>query len=134
MSEAKQQLDIYNPAEFYAALGLLTVLSLQHREAELDSHFELAGHQGENNATFVVSSEAGVRIEPVMDDLAQAKAVPDTSANVWNNPQENPQLVCPVILSSDGWSITLDWWLDELRYQTGSLKLWSGNSKPADML
>jgi CRISPR-associated protein Csb3 len=136
MSEVKLQLDIYNPGEFYAALGLLTVFSLQHPEAYIYSHFQLYRHQGESNAAFVISSQADLRVEQVADDLAKANVATDSSANVWRNPKEkNPILVSPVIFSSNGWSITLDWWLDELRYTpNNSLKLWSGNSNPADML
>jgi CRISPR-associated protein Csb3 len=134
MSQFKQPLDIYNPAEFYAALGLLTVFSLQHREATIHSHFEILPHHGENNATFVVSSHADLRPEQVINDLANATVTADKSVNVWRNPKENPMLVSPVTLSSSGWSITLDWWLDELRYETNRLKFWSGNSNPVEML
>lgn len=134
MSEVKQQLNIYNPAEFYAVLGLLTVFSLQHPEADLSSHFEVSEHHGENNATFVVSGHADLHVEQVIGDLANANITVDRSANVWRNHSLNPNLVSPVILSAKGWSITLDWWLDELRYKTNSLKFWSGNSRPVDML
>jgi len=48
MSEVKYQLDIYNPAEFYAALGLLTVFSLEHHNAQLWSHFQVHDHAGES--------------------------------------------------------------------------------------
>jgi hypothetical protein len=136
MSTVKQHLDIYNPGEFYAALGLLTVFSHQHQGADLYSCFDLSGHQGENNAAFIISSDVELRTEQTTEDLANAIVAPDRSANVWSNPKEkNPFLISPVILSSNRWSITLDWWLDELRYRPNNrLKMWSGNSNPADML
>src|SRR5262245_47066607 len=117
MSTVEQRLDVYNPAEFYAALGLLTVFSLQHPKADLSSHFDLSGHQGENNAAFVISSEIDLRREQVTEALRNATVAADRSANVWRNPKENAALISPVIVSSNDWNITLDWWLDELRYR-----------------
>ena len=135
MKQFRHQLDIYNPGEFYAALGLLTVFSLQHRPADLDSHFELLGHQGDNNSELLISSERELRAEDVSDELKTAQVTADTTANIWRNPREKASLSCPVVLSTKRWSIVLDWWLDELRYAPASnLKLWSGNSNPADML
>ncbi len=134
VGEVRHELDIHNPAEFFASLGVLTAFSLQHREAEIYSYFDISGHQGEHNAAFIVDSDAELSVEKVMQDLANAEVIEERSANVWKNRTENPRLICPVMLSANGWTILLDWWLDELRWKPGYLKLWSGNSSPLEMM
>ncbi len=135
MYEVKQPLDIHNPSQFYGALGLLTLISLRQPACDLYSCFEILCHQGESNATFVISGDLDLQLEQVTSELTHAVATADTGANIWKNPKEKPELISPVILSSNGWSIVLDWWLDPLRYETNhALKLWAGNSKPVDML
>src|SRR5579872_460982 len=134
MGIVKSQLDIYNPAEYISALGLLTVFSLQHPGTDILSQFQVAGHLGNDNATFIASCDKDLSLEQVSTDLANADVRVDKTANVWRNPRENPQLVAPVILAASSWSVVLDWWLDDLRYKTNGLKLWSGNSNPVDML
>jgi len=134
MNEIKHELNIYNPAEFFASLGVLTVSGLQHPNADIHSHFAISGHRGESNATLVVRSEALLSLETVVRELANATLVEDKTANVWKNPNENSRLISPVTLKTDTWSITLDWWLDELRWKSSELKFWSGNSRPLEML
>jgi CRISPR-associated protein Csb3 len=129
------KLDVYNPAEFYGVLGVMTVLSLQHPQSDIMSHFEVSGRRGENNATFIVSSDADLSLERVINDLKHATVTEDKSANVWNNKEiTNAAYFTPVTLSSNGWSIVLDWWLDELRYEASGLKCWSGTAAPKTML
>jgi len=134
ISTITHPLDIYNPAEFFASLGLLTALSLQHPDAEMFSHFVISGHQGDHNAVFVIGSLAELSLQQVITDLASAQVNEDRNANVWRNREENPKLISPVIVSANGWSTVLDWWLDDLRWRSGLLKLWSGNSSPLEML
>lgn len=134
MFQIYHSLDIYNPGEFFASLGLLTVFSLQQSEAEMVSHFEISGDEGEDNATFVLDSSAELNMQKAIDDLANSQVQEDTEANVWRNAKVNPRLFSPVILSANGWRITLDWWLDALHWEPSLLKLWSGTSSPLEMM
>jgi hypothetical protein len=129
------KLNIYNPAEFYGVLGVLTVLSLRHLQSDIMSHFEVSGRRGDNNTTFIVSSDADLSLERVINDLKHATVTEDKSANVWNKKEiANAGYFTPVTLSSGGWSIVLDWWLDELRNKASELKCWSGTATPKAML
>src|SRR5579872_6004506 len=134
MTEISHELDIYNPAEYFASLGVLTALGSQYPDANLRSHFVVARHRGERNTTFIVQGEAVLCIGDVANQLATATVVEDKMANVWKNPKGNPKLISPVILKTDKWEIVLDWWLDELRWESNELKFWGGNSNPLEML
>jgi len=135
MSEIELTLNINNPADYYAALGVMTILSLQTRDADIRSHFKIAEHIGQDNSTFVISSDTDFDLDRVFDDLMNTKVEEDKVANVWRNKNiKNPAFVAPATLTAPTWDITLDWWLDDLRHDTSELKCWSGTARPVDML
>ena len=107
------QLDVYNPAEYYAALGLLELFSQQ--DGDVLAHFETAGTTGANS-TFVLR---GVTHLPDLSELT-IKALP----------HDDP-LIAPVILDD---SIELNWWLNQYGTEKSMLKLWAGTTRPVDML
>lgn len=134
MHKITHEFDVYNPAEFFASLGILTAFALQYPQADIRSHFVISAHRGETNAALVISSDVPLYLEKAMSELRTANLTEDKTANVWKNPGLNPKLFSPVIITTASWSITLDWWLDELRMEANDLKFWAGNSTPVDML
>jgi len=100
-----------NPAEFYAACGILELLS--QRDTALLSYFEGDG----NLVDFIVQSEKNI-------------ALPDLKAmNIEALEFEDPY-TAPVMVNG----FRLDWWLDLFKEKANSLKLWAGTTSPKDML
>lgn len=111
--EFRLELDVYNPAEYYAALGLL---ELAARESdELLAHFDSAGTTG-LTSTFVVANLA---------------CLPDLRAISIRALDHSDPLIAPVMLDD---SLELNWWLNNYRTEKSDLKLWAGTSRPVDML
>jgi CRISPR-associated protein Csb3 len=135
---AEIRLDIYNPAQFYAVLGMLTVFSQQHPDTVILSHFQIEHHTGENNAEFVMESEADLILANIIADLRTAKITDEKSVPVSRNEKiKNPTYLLPVNLQGNGWSLLLDWWLDEFQYDVRKnprLKMYAGDSSPLNML
>lgn len=111
--EIKLKLDVYNPAEFYGALGFLELVSWQ--DGDVMSHFESEGSTGANS-TFLLRSK-----DIVLPDLRAIKV----TAQRYKDP-----LTAPVTV--DG--LELNWWLNQFRDDKSSLKMWAGTSRPVDML
>jgi CRISPR-associated protein Csb3 len=110
----KLQLDVYNPAEYYACLGLLELFS--EHDADTVAHFESDGSTGEHS-TFIC--QGNIR----MPDLRAIKvvALPFRDAGT-----------APVVLDN---KFELNWWLNQYRTEKlRDLKLWTGASNPHDML
>jgi CRISPR-associated protein Csb3 len=100
-----------NPAEYFASLGCLELLS--HQDPALLSHFEGEG----NRVSFVVQSEKDIA-------LPELRALP-IAALEFDDPYTAPILVN---------GFRLDWWLDLYKEEASSLKLWAGTTTPAAML
>lgn len=116
--EIKLKLDVYNPAEFYGALGFLELVSRQ--DGDVTSHFESEGATGADS-TFLLHTDK----EIALPDVHAIKVV----AKEYKDP-----LTAPVMVGGVG-GLELNWWLNRFRDDADKrLKLWSGNSKPADML
>jgi CRISPR-associated protein Csb3 len=106
------ELDVYNPAEYYAALGLLELASQQ--DDEVFSHFESDDTTGANS-TFVMTCK---------DVLPDLKALTVTALK-YADP-----LIAPVMVEG----LELNWWMNEFRDRKSNLKLWAGTTRPVDML
>jgi CRISPR-associated protein Csb3 len=111
--EFRLQLDVYNPAEYYAALGLLELATRDDDEAF--ARFDTAGTTGATS-TFVLENVAR---------LPDLRAI---SIRALDHP--NP-LIAPIMLDD---TIELNWWLNDYRTEKSNLKLWAGTSRPVDML
>src|SRR6266852_770143 len=111
--EIKLKLDVYNPAEFYGALGFLELVSWQ--DGGVTSHFESEGSTGANS-TFLLRTK-----DNVLPDLLAIKV----TAQTYKDP-----LTAPVTV--DG--LELNWWLNQFRDDKSGLKMWAGTSRPVDML
>lgn len=112
--ELRFKIDVYNPAEYYAALGLLELVSQQ--DDEVFSHFESDDTTGANS-TFVMTTCKDV----VLPDL---KALTVTALRY-------DPLIAPVALEG---GLELNWWMNKFRDNKSDLKLWAGTSRPVDML
>src|ERR1019366_6531823 len=100
------ELDVYNPAEYYAALGLLELASQQ--DDEVFSHFESDDTTG-TNSTFVMTCK---------DVLPDLKALTVTALK-YADP-----LIAPVMVEG----LELNWWMNEFRDRKSNLKLWAGTT------
>ncbi len=100
-----------NPAEYFASLGVLELLS--HQDADLLSHFEGEG----NLVDFYIASEKDI----TMPDLRQFKveALPHRDTGI-----------APVRFGT----MQLDWWLDVYNEEKSLLKCWGGTATPESML
>jgi CRISPR-associated protein Csb3 len=111
--EIKLKLDVYNPAEFYGALGFLELVSQQ--DCSVTSHFESEACTGANS-TFLLRTK-----DIVLPDLSAIKVTAQKYKDA---------LIAPVTV--DG--LELNWWLNQFRDDKNSLKMWAGTSRPVDML
>lgn len=111
--EFRLHLDVYNPAEYYAALGLLELVTW-HGD-EVLAHFDTAGTTGATS-TFVLR------------DLA---CLPDLRAISIRALDHPDPLIAPVMLHD---RLELNWWLNDYRTEKSELKLWAGTTRPLDML
>jgi len=115
MMELRFALDVYNPAEYYSALGLLELASQQHDEVL--SQFESDDTTGANS-TFVLLTDK----EIMLRDLRLLTV----TALEYKDP-----LIAPVVFEG---SLELNWWMNQFRNGKSHLKLWAGNCRPVDML
>jgi len=111
--ELRLNLDVYNPAEFYACLALLELVF--HQDSEVLAHFETDGSTGVHS-TFVLRGKIQI---PDLRTIRIA-AVP------FRDP-----LTSPVLLDDQ---LELNWWLNQYRTEKSELKLWAGTSRPSEML
>jgi hypothetical protein len=113
MSNMKLALKInrMNPAEYFASLGILELLSQQ--DPDLLSHFEGEG----NLVDFFLASEKGIA-------LPNLRTLP-----IETLPFGDPY-TAPVRCSG----LELDWWLDVYKEKGNVLKLWAGTTTPCAML
>jgi CRISPR-associated protein Csb3 len=111
--EIKLKLDVYNPAEFYGALGFLELVSQQ--DESIMAHFESEGSTGASS-TFLLRSK-----DILLPDLRAIKV----TAQRYKDP-----LTAPVTV--DG--LEINWWLNQFQDDKSSLKMWAGASRPLDML
>jgi hypothetical protein len=100
-----------NPAEYFASLGVLELLSQQ--DCELLSHFAGEG----NLVDFCATSEKNISL-PDLQTLP-VEALP------FNDPY-----IAPVRSST----LELNWWLDLYKEKGNILKLWAGTTTPCMML
>jgi len=112
--ELRFKLDVYNPAEYYAALGLLELVSQQ--DDDVLSQFESDDTTGANSAFVLLTDK-----EVVLPDL---KALTVTALEY-----EDP-LIAPITVEG----LELNWWMNQFRDNKSNLKLWAGTSRPVDML
>ena len=132
MPELRVPLDIYNVAQYYACLGMLSIYDLLHPEAELFSCFEL--EDGSPDAQFVVTGEASLELQDIVDCLRTAQVKSRDDAPVINSKGLPDKFIFPVELSIANGTVMLDWWLDEFWAEKSFLKLWGGPSKAFQML
>jgi hypothetical protein len=100
-----------NPAEYFASLGVLELLSQQ--DSDLLSHFEGEG----NLVDFCVASGKDI-------------ALPDLrTLSVEALPFDDPY-IAPVRCNG----LELNWWLDSYKEKGNVLKLWAGTTTPCMML
>jgi CRISPR-associated protein Csb3 len=111
--ELRFKLDVYNPAEYYASLGLLELAS--QRDDEVRSQFESDDTTGANS-TFVITTCKGV--------------LPDLKALTVTALKYTDPLIAPVMVEG----LELNWWMNEFRDRKSNLKLWAGTTRPVDML
>lgn len=100
-----------NPAEFYAACGILELLTQQ--DPTLVSCFEGSG----NLVDFIVQSENSIALPALKEMHIEALEFEDP-------------YTAPVTVNG----FRLDWWLDLYKEKANSLKLWAGTTSPYDML
>jgi CRISPR-associated protein Csb3 len=112
--DIKLTLDVYNPAEFYGALGFLELVSQQDDSAM--PHFESEGATGAHS-TLVLHTDKDIQLP----DLRAIKVI----AKRYKNP-----LIAPVMVGG----LELNWWLNQFRDDKNSFKMWAGTSRPVDML
>ncbi len=107
--EIKRRINRMNPAEYFAVLGILELLSQQ--DPEVRSYFEGTG----NLVDFCIATTAQ------MPDLKQfeVEALPHAEAGI-----------APVLFGK----MRLDWWLDCYGEDKSILKNWGGTTTPAGML
>ena len=98
-----------NPAEFFAALGMLELVQTERTV----SHFE--SNDGDIQVTFIVESHA---------DLPDLRSLTIAALE-----HEDP-FVAPVLVNN----LKLDWWLNPFGTDKSALKLWAGTTTPATML
>jgi CRISPR-associated protein Csb3 len=110
--ELRFKLDVYNPAEYYASLGLLELASQQDNEVR--SQFESDDTTGANS-TFVMTCK---------------DALPDLKALTVTALKYAEPLIAPVMVEG----LELNWWMSEFRDRKSNLKLWAGTTRPVDML
>lgn len=113
--ELRFALDVYNPAEYYAALGLLELLGQQ--DGDLMSCFETDDTTG-TNSTFIITTNRDI----VLPDLR----VLTVTAVEYEDP-----LIAPVEFEG---SLELNWWMNRFKSGKSHLKLWAGTCRPVDML
>jgi CRISPR-associated protein Csb3 len=99
-----------NPAEFYAACGILELLSQQ--DAALLSYFDGDG----NLVDFIVQSEKNITLPDLKTMHIEALKFGDP-------------YTAPVMVNG----FRLDWWLDLYKEKAADLKLWAGTTTPAAM-
>ena len=108
------ELDVYNPAEYYAALGLLELASQQ--DDEVFSHFESDDTTGANSTLVMTCKDI---------------VLPDLKALIVTALKYADPLIAPVMVGS----LELNWWMNEFKNdKRNNLKLYGGNSRPVDML
>src|ERR1035438_9284003 len=107
--ELRFKLDVYNPAEYYAALGLLELIILQ--DDEVLSHFEADDTTGANS-TFLLTTDK-VLILPNLKTLAVTPL------------EYGDPLIAPVAVEG---GLELNWWINRFRDNKSNLKLWAGTS------
>jgi CRISPR-associated protein Csb3 len=110
--ELRLKINRRNPAEYFASLGALELLSQQDKN--LRSHFEGDG----NLVDFVITSTKEI-------------ALPDLKTlRVETLPYHDPY-IAPVLLNG----MLLDWWLDVYKEKKNKpLALWAGTCMPGAML
>jgi CRISPR-associated protein Csb3 len=107
--ELRLNINRMNPAEYFASLGVLELVS--ERGPTL-SHFSGDG----NLVDFIVSAE-DVTLPDLRTLTIEALPFPDP-------------YTAPVLVGG----MRLDWWLDVYKEQSNGLKLWSGTATPCSML
>ena len=100
-----------NPAEYFASLGVLELLSQQ--DPDLHSHFEGKG----NLADFCITSTKEI-------------ALPDLSSLAVESLPFSDPYTAPVLVAG----LELNWWLDAYKKDANALKLWAGTTNPCFML
>jgi CRISPR-associated protein Csb3 len=115
MMELRFTLDVYNPGEYYAALGLLELVSQQ--DDGVLAHFESDDTTG-TNSTFVVMSNKDV----LLPDPKLLTVIALASTDV---------LIAPVAFEN---GLELNWWMNQFKSGKSHWKLWAGLSRPLDML
>jgi CRISPR-associated protein Csb3 len=112
--ELRFKLDVYNPAEYYSALGLLELVNQQ--DEEVLSQFESDDTTGANS-TFVIMARKDV-------------VVPNLKVLTVTALEYEDPLIAPVMVEG----LELDWWVNKFRDNKSNLKLYGGLSRPVDML
>lgn len=122
MSELRVRMDPLNPGQFFASCGLLELVDLEIpgvlSQFVPDPAFPRV-------ANFIISES--VDLKQILSRLRSAK--PDFA----EGPSEPPVPVRPATLAYNGYTLVLDWWLDEFRQQTTPLKCWAGQVTSAKL-
>jgi hypothetical protein len=110
--ELRLKISRMNPAEYFASLGVLELLSRQGKN--LRSHFEGQG----NLVDFVITSDHDIALPDLRTLTIEALPFPDP-------------YIAPVLVNG----MRLDWWLDVYKEKKNtSMALWAGTCMPDAML
>jgi hypothetical protein len=100
-----------NPAEYFASLGVLELLSQQ--DTDLRSYFEGKG----NLVDFCIISTKEIALPDLSSLPVDVLPFPDP-------------YIAPVVVAD----LELNWWLDVYKEDGNALKLWAGTTSPCFML
>jgi CRISPR-associated protein Csb3 len=116
--------NLRNPAQFFAAAGIASVV-------ELPSRFDIKEDEGEPSfrATFVLPD---FDLEALVKNLQSTtfREQPEVDGMIYSFDRFNS----PVVMTLGQKQIELDWWLNEFWNDKSSLKTWAGTSTPLSML
>ena len=116
-------LDPLNPGQFFACCGLFELLSIE--EPGLLSCFVLEPKRPRQASFCVRTARGPEQLVMVLRRLRDATvAFPDEGLVAGRKPIEPP--VRPAVIAYDKNELIIDWWLDEFREKTTSIKCWAG--------
>ena len=117
------RLDPLNPGQFFACCGLFELLSMD--EPGLLGSFALESNRPRVASFRVQTAEGPGRVGIVLRHLRDATVTfPDEGSVAGRKPIEPP--VRPAVIAYDKSELCIDWWLDEFREKTTSIKCWAG--------
>lgn len=117
MPELRLPLDPCNPGQFFACCGLFEVVAA--KSASTAARF-VCDENLPRRAEFVLSGTGLPELESLLRSLR------DLTFECVDTAHEVEESIRPVRLSIDGYTVELDWWLDDFWERTTNLKCWAG--------